>query len=499
MRRQGRRSAHRSSARRTPLPHRRRPIHRRRELAEPDARVFPALAARARADPQASTRRSARRRRAWSPIFTGADLDGVNGLPCGWLITGTDGKPMKEPPHPLLAQGKVRYVGDQVALVIAETRDQAKDAAELIDVDYEVLPAVVNVRRRAEAGRAAGARRGAGQQVLHVGARRQGGGRRGVRQGRARDEARHRQQPPHPQRDRAARRASRRTAAADDGYTLYVANQNPHVERLLMTAFVLGLPEHKVRVIAPDVGGGFGSKIYLYAEETAMVWAAKRVEPADQVDGRAQRSVPLRRARPRPRDARGARARQGRQVPRDARARRPRTWAPTCRRSRRASRRSSTRRCSPGQYTTPAIYCEVTAVVHQHGAGRRLSRRGTAGSDLRRRAARAPGGASSSGSRRTRSGGATSSASFPYQTPVALLYDTGDYDATLDEAMKIADVDGFRGAQGGGRRSAASSAASATRRTSRPAASRRRTSRARSARARACSKPAKCACIRPAG
>src|SRR4249920_2771222 len=70
-------------------------------------------------------------------IFTGADLTGVNGLPCGWLITGTDGKPMNEPPHPVLAQGKVLYVGDAVALVVAESLAQAKDAAELIDVDYE--------------------------------------------------------------------------------------------------------------------------------------------------------------------------------------------------------------------------------------------------------------------------------------------------------------------------------------------------------------------------
>ena len=77
-------------------------------------------------------------------IFTGDDLTGVNGLPCGWLLTGTDGKPMNEPPHPVLAQGKVRHVGDQVALVIAESLHQAKDAAELIDVDYEVLPSVVN-------------------------------------------------------------------------------------------------------------------------------------------------------------------------------------------------------------------------------------------------------------------------------------------------------------------------------------------------------------------
>src|SRR5690606_35380952 len=60
-------------------------------------------------------------------------------------------------------------------------------------------------------------------------------------------------------------------------YVLYVANQNPHVERLLMTAFVMGLPEHKVRVIAPDVGGGFGAKINLYAEDVALAWAARKL------------------------------------------------------------------------------------------------------------------------------------------------------------------------------------------------------------------------------
>ena len=86
-------------------------------------------------------------------VFTGADLpDSVGGLPCGWLITGVNGQPMKEPKHPLLAQGKVRYVGDHVAVVIAETLNQAKDAAEVIDVDYEALPAVVNVADARKAG-----------------------------------------------------------------------------------------------------------------------------------------------------------------------------------------------------------------------------------------------------------------------------------------------------------------------------------------------------------
>src|SRR5262245_31913040 len=78
-------------------------------------------------------------------VYTGQDLAAPKGgnLPCGWLITDVHGQPMKEPPHPPLAQGKVRYVGDHVAVVIAETLHQAKDAAELIAVDYEALPVVV--------------------------------------------------------------------------------------------------------------------------------------------------------------------------------------------------------------------------------------------------------------------------------------------------------------------------------------------------------------------
>ena len=79
---------------------------------------------------------------------------------------------------------------------------------------------------------------------------------------------------PNPMEPRAAIGSYNR---ASDEYTLYVSNQNPHVERLLMTAFVLGLPEHKVRVIAPDVGGGFGAKIYLYAEDVCLTWASKKL------------------------------------------------------------------------------------------------------------------------------------------------------------------------------------------------------------------------------
>ena len=85
-------------------------------------------------------------------VYVGTDVanDKINGLPCGWLITSTDGQPMKEPPHPILAQGKVRYVGDHVAMVVAETLEEARNAAELVQVEYEVLPAVVDVSDRAD-------------------------------------------------------------------------------------------------------------------------------------------------------------------------------------------------------------------------------------------------------------------------------------------------------------------------------------------------------------
>src|SRR5690606_36639418 len=80
-------------------------------------------------------------------IFDGQDIAAhkTAGLPCGWLITSTDGTPMKEPPHPVLARGKVRYVGDHVAIVIADTLEHATNAAKLVEVHYEPLPAIVDV------------------------------------------------------------------------------------------------------------------------------------------------------------------------------------------------------------------------------------------------------------------------------------------------------------------------------------------------------------------
>ena len=213
-------------------------------------------------------------------VFTGADVaaDNINGLPCGWLITSTNGEPMKEPPHPILAQGKVRYVGDHVAMVVAQTLQQARDAAELVEVDYDMLPAVVNV-----ADAAAGAVPGAEVHGIAPDNHcyKWAIGDKGAVDAAFANAAQvtrldlvNNRLIPNAMEPRAAIGSYSR---ANDEYTLYVSNQNPHVERLLMTAFVMGLPEHKVRVIAPDVGGGFGSKIFLYAEDVCLTWASKKL------------------------------------------------------------------------------------------------------------------------------------------------------------------------------------------------------------------------------
>jgi aerobic carbon-monoxide dehydrogenase large subunit len=373
-------------------------------------------------------------------IFTGADLTGVNGLPCGWLITGTDGKPMNEPPHPVLAQGKVRYVGDQVALVIAETQHQAKDAAELIEVDYEVLLAVVNCVDALKAGAPQIHEQAPGNKCYTWAL----GDKAAVDAAFAK--AAHvskldivnNRLVPNAIEPRCALASYDRSA---DAYTLYVSNQNPHVERLLMTAFVLGLPETKVRVIAPDVGGGFGSKIYLYGEETAMVWASKRVNrPIKWAADRSEAFVSDAHGRDHVTHAELAMDKDGKFL-----AMRVVTNANM------GAYLSTFASCIPtilyatllaGQYTTPAIYVEVTAsftntapvdayrgagrpeatfvverLVHQAGVDMKIPQ-----DEIRRR---------------------NFIRTFPYATPVALTYDIGNYDATLDGANELADVKGY--------------------------------------------------------
>src|SRR6516165_6965050 len=211
-------------------------------------------------------------------VFTGADMaaDNVGGLPCGWLIHNKDGSPMKEPAHPVIAVGKVRHVGDPVAVVIAETKQAAKDAAELIDIDYQELPAVASLRDAIAPGAALVHDDAPGNLCYdwHIGDKAVvdaafAGAAKVVKL-----ELTNNRLIPNAMEPRAA--VGECDAHSGD-YTLYTTSQNPHVIRLLMGAFVLHIPENKLRVVAPDVGGGFGSKIYHYAEEAIVTWAAGKL------------------------------------------------------------------------------------------------------------------------------------------------------------------------------------------------------------------------------
>jgi carbon-monoxide dehydrogenase large subunit len=375
-------------------------------------------------------------------IYDGQDVanDKIGSLPCGWLITSTNGEPMKEPPHPILANGKVRYVGDHVAMVIAKTLDQARNAAELVEVDYETLPAIADIRDAAKSGAPTvhdeapdnhcykwsigdkAAVDAAFEHAAHI----------------TKLDLINNRLVPNAMEPRAAIGCYNR---ASDEYTLYVANQNPHVERLLLTAFVMGLPEHKVRVIAPDVGGGFGSKIYLYAEDVCVTWAAKKLNRTIKwTADRTEAFLSDAHGRDHVSHAEMAMDKDGKFL-----AFRVHTHANM------GAYLSTFSTCIPtilyatllaGQYTTPQVYVEVDAwftntapVDAYRGAGRpeatylleRIVSRagwelGLTQDEIRRR---------------------NFITEFPYQTPVALQYDVGDYHQCLDKAIALADVAGF--------------------------------------------------------
>ena len=373
-------------------------------------------------------------------IFDGKDVagDSINGLPCGWLITDTSGQPMKEPAHPILAQGKVRYVGDHVAMVVAETLEQARNAAELVHVEYDVLPAVVDVR---DAAKATALHEVAPDNHCYkwaIGDKAQVDAAFAKAAHITKLDLINNRLVPNPMEPRAAIGSYSR---ANDEYTLYVSNQNPHVERLLMTAFVMGLPEHKVRVIAPDVGGGFGAKIYLYAEDVCLTWASKKLNRNIRwTCDRSEAFLSDAHGRDHASHAEMALDKDGHFL-----ALKVHTNANL------GAYLSTFSTAVPtilyatllaGQYSTPQVYVEVDAwftntapVDAYRGAGRpeatylleRLVSRaawetGIGQDEIRKR---------------------NFIKAFPYQTPVALQYDTGDFHACMNESQKLADVTGF--------------------------------------------------------
>ncbi len=210
-------------------------------------------------------------------IFTGEDFTEVGGNPAGWMINSRDGSPMHEPKRPVLAHGKVRHVGDAYAAVIAETPEQAQDAMEAIDADFEELPAIVDMAAALS-----------GDDYVHdeIGTN-QCFDWGWIEDNRAATDAAiqgahhvttlelvNNRLVPNAMEPRCSMASYH---PATEEYVLHTTSQNPHLTRLLISAFVLGIPENKLTVIAPDVGGGFGSKIYHYGEEALVLAAAKKL------------------------------------------------------------------------------------------------------------------------------------------------------------------------------------------------------------------------------
>ncbi|WP_294642958.1 xanthine dehydrogenase family protein molybdopterin-binding subunit [uncultured Aureimonas sp.] len=366
--------------------------------------------------------------------------DGIGNLICGWAVTSKDGTGMKMGAWPALAVGTVRHVGQAVAVVVAETRAQARDAAEAVEVDYEVLEAVVDGAKALEAGapqlhpEAEGnlcfdwelgdkaATEAAFAKAAHV----------------TRLDIVNNRLVPNAMEPRAA---LGHYDPADDHYTVWTTSQNPHVARLVMSAFYNVAPEHKLRVIAPDVGGGFGSKIYIYPEEIVCLWASKRTGvPVKWTSDRSEAFLTDAHGRDHQTKAELATDENGKII-----ALRVDTIANLGAYMSLFSSATPTYLYATllsGQYDIPAIYANVKAVYTNtvpvdayRGAGRpeatyvveRLVE--TAARELKQSPAEF-----------RRKNFITS---FPHQTPVIMNYDTGDFNASLEAGMKAADVAGF--------------------------------------------------------
>ncbi len=371
-------------------------------------------------------------------VLTGAQMaeDGLGDLPCGWQVKQKDGSDMVSAPHPPLAVQAVNYVGEPYGIVVADSIATALQAVELVTTEFRELDPIVDLvlatdseRIHADVARNlaydwelgdAEATDAAMQRAAHV----------------TRIEITNNRLIPNAMEPRAALGIYE---AATEEHTLYTTSQNPHLERLVLSAFVQIAPEHKLRVIAPDVGGGFGSKIFIYAEETAVLWAARRVgRPVKWTASRSEAFLA---------DAHGRDHLTTVELGLDAQNNFVALRVST--RANLGAYLSTFGSSVPtylygtlmaGQYRTPNIHVEVSGVYTNtspvdayRGAGRpeatyvvervvetAARELGVDPADLRRKNMIPPD-------------------AFPYETPVALVYDTGNYEASLDKALALAD------------------------------------------------------------
>ncbi|NTY01912.1 xanthine dehydrogenase family protein molybdopterin-binding subunit [Deinococcus sp. JMULE3] len=373
-------------------------------------------------------------------VLTGQDVAdaGLGSIPVGWLLPE-----LKTPAHPAIALTEANHVGDIVAVVIAETRAQAEDAAAALEVDYEALPAVAtthaavadgaplvhddvpgNVAFRWEIGDEA-----ATNEAFNGAARK------------VSVKLRNHRLVANPIEPRSS--LAQFTPAGGD-YLLYTTSQNPHIHRLIIAAFVMSIPEHKLRVISPDVGGGFGTKIFQYQEEVIVLLAARLIgRPVKWTARRSEAFVSDAQGRDHDTEAELAVSDDGMIL-----GFRVNTLANL------GAYQTLFAPAVPtylygtllnGVYKMPAIHAKVTGVMTNtvpvdayRGAGRpeatylierivdmAAHELNMDPAELRRKNFIGPD-------------------EFPYQTPVALVYDSGDYEPALDQAMQMMNYSALR-------------------------------------------------------
>ncbi len=375
-------------------------------------------------------------------VFDGKQLtgDGIGNIICGWMIHSKDGSPMNMGVWSALATETVRYVGDAVAVVVADTAANAKAAAEAVEVDYEELPSVIKPDAALE--------KSAPQ--IHDNAKNNLIFDWEIGEEKATDDAikgaahvveldvTNNRLAPNAIEPRSAIAVY---SKAEDHYTLYTTSQNPHVARLVLSAFYQVAPEHKLRVVAPDVGGGFGSKIYIYPEEIVCLWASMKTNCS--IKWTAERSESFLT------DAHGRDHVSNIKIGFDKNHKIVGLKVDTI--ANLGAYMSLFSSCVPtylyatllsGQYDIANIHCNVrtvytntTPVDAYRGAGRpeacylverametAARQLGTSPAELRRK---------------------NFVGSFPHQTPVIMNYDVGDFAANLDAAIKAADYGGF--------------------------------------------------------
>jgi carbon-monoxide dehydrogenase large subunit len=375
-------------------------------------------------------------------VLTGSELvaDKIGNLICGWAITSKDGSPMKMGAWPAMAPETVRFVGQAVAVVIAETKNEARDAAEAVVVDYEELAAVADIKAAIAPGAPQLHPEAPGNIIYdwHIGDQ-------GATEAAFKSAANvvsldllNNRLVPNAMEPRAA---VADYDTAEEHYTLYTTSQNPHVARLVLSAFYNIAPEHKLRVIAPDVGGGFGSKIYIYPEEMVALWASKKVgRPVKWTGDRSESFLT---------DAHGrdhvTRAEMAFDRDNKITGVRVKTHANLGAYMSLFSSSVPTYLYATllsGQYNIPAIYAEVitvytntTPVDAYRGAGRP-----EASYLLERLLETAARQLKVDPAELRRKNFITQ---FPHQTPVIMAYDIGDFGASLDAAMMAIDYAGF--------------------------------------------------------